>query len=104
MTHAQKLKRLYEWKEHYDKVEAVTQTLRDLVGIDTDSPLYQALWDINAYTSTLSELLEDWHGWLDWYMVDNDMGNSMLKARVNGGEMKPIASLEDLLWLIEGSN
>jgi hypothetical protein len=104
MTYEHKLKRLYEWKAHYDKQEAATQVLRDFVGIDPESVLYQALWDIKPYTSALSELLEDHYGWLDWYMLENDMGNSKLEAGSKMQEMRPVSNLEDLLWLIERSN
>lgn len=98
-----KLEHLKAWEAHYCKAEAATSVLRDLVGIDPQSQLYEALWDMGGYTRALSELLGDESFyWLDWYMVENDMGKLGTRAGNQALGVKPISTLEDLLWLIEG--
>jgi hypothetical protein len=98
-----KLQHLKSWEAHYRKVEAATQALRDLVGIEYGSQLYEALWDMQSYVAALSEILgDDENYWLDWYMVENDMGRLGLQAGNEAIGTRAIRTLEDLVWLIEG--
>ena len=100
LTKPEKLVLLQKWKASYDRTEAVTDKLRDLVN-DATGQLYDALWaNFDDQTRTIGIILGDEGEFMNWYELECDMGKRPLEAGKDG-KMKEIKTLEDLLWLIE---
>lgn len=55
---------------------------------------------LDSYIEVLSRLVGDSFTWIDWFVFENDMGASGLKAGYDNKE-KRIKTLDDLWWLIE---
>jgi hypothetical protein len=95
------------WRARKADIELQAEAIEKIFGAQPyDVGTYALTMDVifEAYTKTLGELLGDELDWLTWYAYDNKMGKSALPAG-NGHsvKLKKIKTLEDLLWLIEGS-
>jgi hypothetical protein len=76
---------------HYQKVNMACDQLSSLGVMDYHGTFFDSIW------SMFDELLDqiDPHGWIAWYIFDNECGNKGLLARYNGKE-KNIKNTEDL--------
>jgi len=100
LTKSEKLALLQKWKASYDRTEAVTDKLRELVN-DATGQLYDALWaNFDDQTRTIGLILGDEAEWMNWYELECDMGRKPLEAGKDG-KMKKIKTLNQLLWIIE---
>lgn len=55
---------------------------------------------LDSYIKVLSGLVGDLDTWIDWFVFENGMGASGLKAGYDD-KKKRIKTLDDLWWLIE---
>ena len=62
--------------------------------VDTD--VYNSSWLVAE--ALIDEL--DVAGWMSWFILENDYGASALEAGY-GGNLKPIKTVDDLLWLMD---
>lgn len=100
MTHCQILAILTEWKRRHDALDAVFESLRPALGSDPESPLWKASWDVfTAYTSALSQILDDEDGWLEYYWLENNWGAKGYEVGYDG-KLKPLKTLGNLAALL----
>ena len=65
-----------------------------------DGPFWEVIWDgLCSYQTLLEEVVGDKGEHISWFIYDNDMGRCGLEAGVKGN-MKPIKTVDDLIWLI----
>jgi hypothetical protein len=101
MTKTEKLVLLNEWKKRIEETEAMIKRVSDLMGLDPESPVLQAIWAIETdYTKSVAALVGDRYESLFWYWMENGMGRKSFDAGPKGKTRK-IKTLKDLLWLIE---
>jgi hypothetical protein len=97
---------LKEWRARKADIDLQDAAIEKIFGKSYDSGSYALTMDalFEAYTKTLGELLGDELDWLTWYAYDNAMGKNGLSAGYgHAPRLKKIKTLEDLLWVIEGS-
>ena len=101
MTTAEKLSRLQEWRHHLLMLESAWDKLESAVGADHDSPLGNAVWlAFDAYTQAIGREIGDVGGWMSWHWLENKLGARGHEAG-NRHVMRPIKTLDDLLWVID---
>jgi hypothetical protein len=100
ITHEEKLKMLEEWKASHDQIEEKFDELGKLFDGVT-GPLFDAAWrTFENYTKLISALLGDEFKTLEWFWMENEFGKKEMSAGIKG-DMRNIATFEDLLWMIE---
>lgn len=99
----EKLNLLENWKSSHDQL----QEQFDAIGKCFDSvtgPLFEASWRVfGGYTAALSVIIGDNLNALEWYQYECEMGLNP-KQGGNDGDMRSIATFDDLLWLIDEEN
>lgn len=102
MTRKEKLDRLREWEAHLRDLTETWDKLHALTGAAVDGPLGDATWCVfdDAYTQAIAREVGDKNDWLTWHWLENKLGERGYKAG-NQQEMRPIKTIEDLLWVIE---
>ena len=63
--------------------------------LDPDGPLYDAIW--RGFEDMLSII--DPHGWVTWYINDNEMGKRGLVAEI-GSKKYEVKNLKNLLGVM----
>jgi hypothetical protein len=92
------LKQLQRILEHRRKVEKIFRDAEKVGIIDINGPLFNTVWHaIESVTCIV-----DPHGWIDWFVYENEYGDKELKATVNNKTFK-VKSAKDLLALIKES-
>ena len=81
--------------KRYEELDAATAKVIDVGCMDIDGPLYDAIW--RMFDDMLSII--DPHGWISWYIFDNEMGAKGLQAEC-GSKMIKITNLKKLLSVI----
>ena len=101
MTKDEKLALLAEWMEQIELSDAGMRPLTEALGSGGESkPELAVYWLQCAYTRAVAMLVGDLDGHLMWYATENDFGRKALQAGTVK-EMRPIASFDDLIWLLE---
>lgn len=101
MIREEKLARLREWETHLRDLESVWDKLHSLTGAATDGPLGDATWCVfDAYTRAIGREIGDVENWMSWHWLENQLGERGHEAG-NRNKMRPIKTLEDLLWAME---
>jgi hypothetical protein len=100
MTKDEKLAILTEWQAQIERANAGFDPLREALGYGESKPEMAFAFLQDAYTRAIAKLVGDQDGHLAWYSLENDFGRKAEPAGKFGAE-RPIASFEDLLWLIE---
>lgn len=101
MTHEEKIKLLTEWESHHTGLKAIFGSLKVVTGDSPDNELTEKIWKLfDSYTDCVAQKVGDFWGSLSWYCWENDMGKDGKPAGMQDG-LRPIKTLEDLLWLIE---
>lgn len=103
MTAKQILPHLQRWEAAQRHAESVWGQLESLTGYtDSESRLGRAIWGtFHDYTATLSALLGDRDGWLEWYHLENDMGARGHEAIARAGQKpRPIRNIKHLAKLL----
>lgn len=92
------LKQLQRILEHRKKVEKIFKDAEKVGIIDINGPLFNTVWHaIESVTSIV-----DQHGWIEWFVYENEYGARELEATVNNKTFK-VKSAKDLLALIKES-
>lgn len=100
MTRDKKIQLLEQWKACHDETAAKFDALEACFDSPTGG-LFDAAWRaFDAYTAVLSILLDDDFKNLDWFASECDFGRKPMEAG-KSGDMRRIATFDDLLWLIE---
>jgi hypothetical protein len=100
MTKDEKLKHLERWANVINESDQQIDALCKVTGT-CDCPLIESLWKLQDFaTDMTTEFVQGRYECLRWYHFENDMGTKGLKVLFEG-KLKPIKSLEDLVWLLE---
>lgn len=92
--------KLDEWKRHHDAMMGAFDSLNKMTGATPDCELMRPMFLVwTAYTASVSELIGDQDGWLDWYQFDCDMGKKSKKSYFNGKEIQ-VSTLRHLAQVI----
>jgi hypothetical protein len=88
MTTKDRIKLLAEWKEQFDVCDKAWTACESVFrGLDPDSDLGKAVWGTFAkYTESVSKIIGDTDGWLNWYCWESDMGAKMFEDQEHGAE------------------
>lgn len=101
MTREQKLAHIQAWHAAMVKADDTIQPVIDALKLCGEDPITNTVWQLQTdLTRAYAEILDDAFESLAWFAGDNDMGRKGMKAGV-AGEMRPILTVDDLLWLIE---
>lgn len=101
MTREQKLAHIQAWHAAMIKAEDTIKPVVDALGLCGDDPITNTVWQLQTdLTRAYAALLDDAFESLAWFACENDMGRKGMEARV-AGSLRPIRTVEDLLWLIE---
>jgi hypothetical protein len=93
-----KLYQLQRILEHRKKVEKIFRDAEKVGIIDINGPLFNTVWHaIESVTSIV-----DPHGWIEWFVYENEYGTRELEATINDKTFK-VKSAKDLLALIKES-
>ena len=96
-----RLQALQRWQNKMMAVDQQINALVDLLNINPESELLFVVWDLQAaYTKEIEASFGlGSNGWLEWYAHENGYGAKGLEAG-KGENLRPIQTLEDLLWVI----
>jgi len=100
MTKDEKLALLAEWQTQIERANTGFDPLREVLGYGESKPEMAFAFLQDAYTSAIAKLVGDQDSHLAWYSLENDFGRKALHAGQDD-ITRPIASFEDLLWLLE---
>ena len=101
MTKDEKLEALTKWQAAIEKADRVFDPIVDAIGLEPDGALFELVTDLQIeMTEITSFAVGDTEQWLDWYWLENDMGNKGMEAGYDGN-LKKIRFLDELLELIE---
>jgi hypothetical protein len=98
MKREEMLQHLKRWESVVREIEAVDDALEELTGREPEGRLTTAMWAaVGAYAETLETLLigSSANTWLEWYWVENRMGERGLTVATDAGE-RAITSIEAL--------
>ena len=94
---------LGQWQAQHDRVTSLMHGVNTALGLLPEGPLFETVWGLwSQYTQTIAVLISDGGDWLEWYFLENDMGDKGMQAGYDG-TMRDIDTLEDLYWLIAQS-
>ncbi len=90
-------------REFHDRViefERVIAVLNGVVDMQPESALNTAAWDlIGGYKDALGAAYHI-DGWLEWWWLECNLGNNPMKAKLSGGELRTISTLDDFVKLV----
>jgi len=88
---------------YYTAIIISYDKLNDLLGFDSESVFYQQFFlIIDDYITNSAKLAGDTDDLLNWYIFDNNLGNSALNAsHFLPNEDRCIKTEKDFLWLLE---
>lgn len=97
-----KLQALQKWIDAMNHADTHFDQLINLMGLHPEGETLTAVYLLqDALTKSTAELVGDKFEWLIWFWTENAMGAQGMKAGPPD-DMRPIKTLEDLLWLIGG--
>lgn len=87
-----------------ERVNAVYASVAGPLGLTPEGALWGA---VSALADMVIAGIDDDfggpdEGWVNWYVWENDCGAKAMEAGFDG-EMRPIASVEDLVWVMLGA-
>ena len=101
MTRDEKLAHIHAWHDAMTKADDTIQPVIDALKLCGEDPITNTVWQLQTdLTRAYAALIDDAFESLSWFACENDMGRKGMEAGV-AGEMRPILTVEDLLWLIE---
>ncbi len=102
MNREDKLVWINRWADVLNDANAQLDPVIELLRLPPEGPITEALWNTQTLlTQAVSRLVDDQLSWLRWYAHENQMGLRGHPAGF-GGNKRPIKTLDDLLWLVEG--
>lgn len=101
MTPDEKLAHIQAWHDAMTRADDAIQPVIDALKLCGEDPITNTVWQLQTdLTRAYAALLDDAFESLAWYAGENDMGRKGREAGISG-TLRPIRTVEDLLWLIE---
>lgn len=92
---------LKRWQDAMELADEHFIDLQNLIGLDPEGATMTAVCALQgALTAATADLVGDCYQWLEWYWLENAMGEKGAKAGPND-DLRPIQTPDDLAWLIE---
>lgn len=92
---------ILRWDKLTTTMSARIDEFESIIGCDANSPIISIMYSLHEeLTQCVAREIGDTNRWLEWYAWDNLMGSRKLEAGFDDN-IKPIASIEDLIWLID---
>lgn len=90
---------LRRWAEVVEDVEEQMGTLGEIFGAEPESPMFTAVYAaVGLATEAVAAVLGCSQEWLEWYALENEMGQKGLEAGFS--TVRPIRNLDDLAQLL----
>ena len=88
--------------DHFQKLEEMYEEYTKLFGIDPGAPMIELMYKtFTLYQNSISKLIGDDEGWLDWYIWENDCGkDEHLVSISKWKKSKKIKNIKDLVEII----
>lgn len=101
MTREQKLLHIQAWHDAMTKADDAIQPVIDALALCGEDPITNTVWQLqDDLTRAYAALIDDAFESLSWFAGENDMGRQGREAGLRD-TLRPIRTVEDLLWLIE---
>jgi len=106
MNKEQKIDLLNNLVKRFNIIRNINSKIDEIFGSYPESELNTVIYGLfSDYVKSVSLLLKDDFGWVDWYIWENDCGNKHFPAKASKwAESKEINNINDLLDLIEVDN
>lgn len=89
---------LEEWRNAVTEAGDLLDRIEPIVGCD--GPIHQTVSSLmDTYTQTVARAIGDPLGNIEWFWLENDLGNRGLAVKING-ETREVRTLDDLLWML----
>lgn len=93
-----------KWHKIMTNTERVMDQINDVFGNISDSPFADAIWTLMGEYTTSVERECSAEGWLVWWWTTCQLGVAPKDASPAGGQLRTIATIEDLIALINEDN
>ena len=101
MTRDEKLAHIQAWHAAMTRADDAIKPVIDALALCGEDPITNTVWQLQTdLTRAYASLLDDAFESLAWFAYENDMGAKGREAG-SGSDVRPIRTVEDLLWLIE---
>lgn len=101
MTREKKLLHIQAWHAAMTRADDAIQPVIDALKLCGEDPITNTVWQLQTdLTRAYAALIGDAFESMSWYASENDMGRQGREAGISG-TLRPIRTVEDLLWLIE---
>lgn len=82
------------------EIERVIGVLDSVLSMVPESDLHSAIWAlVGGYTDALGDAYAI-DSWLEWWFVECRLGSNPMQASIAGGELRTIATIDDLIRII----
>lgn len=89
---------LSEWLKAITEAENLIDQIQPFIGCD--GPISQTITRLmDTYTQTVARAVGDTDGHIEWFWLENELGQRGHEAIVNG-ESRKVRTIEDLLWML----
>lgn len=99
-----KIKLIERLIEHVKRSREFIKKFDDLFGGlpgNSDTCSYRFVDDLlDDHVKFVATLVGDTKAGLDWFLFENECGDKGHEAGIDEGEMRPIKTVEDYLWLV----
>lgn len=93
-------KAIREFHERVTEVERVIDALNTVLSMPPECDLYSTIWAlIGGYKDALGDAYCI-DVWLEWWWLECGLGGKPMQAAPAGGELRTIATIDDLVRLI----
>ena len=97
MTSDEITRRLREWQEVMQSVEAVVSGLIDIFGSDPESPLASSVYALQGLaTRQAAELIGTTSDWLENWWLEDRFGENHIKVQLKGEPWRDVKTIDEL--------
>lgn len=89
-----------EWHESMIDLETKMSAFQEVTGSQTDSPLSSAIYHVAGQYIKALDAAYSIGGWLEWWWIDCELGNSPKHAKLPDEDKRLISSIDDLIQLL----
>lgn len=89
-----------EFHNRVSEMERVAAVMCDVLSMEPESDFYSAVWAlVGGYQGALGAAYGI-DGWLEWWWLECKLGENPMQAAPAGGELRTIATVDDLVKVI----
>lgn len=100
MTNTDKILLIERLRSRYSYIDEVHKNICLVFGPVVESPIMDAMWVFfGDMVDIVAEKIGDNGGWLEWFIWEDEWGRKEYDAGYDD-DVRPIKTIEDLLWVI----